>query len=80
MRSSDSTSLETAPLLSSPRNHGAINEPEYPNPNSPDPGVAHISKTDLIWVLTGLWSAVFLGALDGKQVLWHHPPALMNRL
>lgn len=24
-----------------------------------------ISKSDLVWVLTGLWSAVFLGALDG---------------
>lgn len=24
-----------------------------------------ISRIDLIWVLAGLWSAVFLGALDG---------------
>ena len=24
-----------------------------------------VSKTDLAWVLAGLWSAVFLGALDG---------------
>jgi hypothetical protein len=80
MRSSDSTSLETTPLLSSPRDHGAINEPEYPNPISPDPVVVHISRTDLIWVLTGLWSAVFLGALDGEQLLWHYPPSLMNRL
>lgn len=28
-----------------------------------------ISHIDLIWVLTGLWSAVFLGALDGSLVL-----------
>ena len=28
-----------------------------------------ISRIDLIWVLTGLWSAVFLGALDGSLVL-----------
>ncbi|KAL5530624.1 hypothetical protein ACEPAF_6882 [Sanghuangporus sanghuang] len=27
-----------------------------------------VSKYDLIWVLTGLWSAVFLGALDGTIV------------
>lgn len=25
-----------------------------------------ISRGDLTWVLAGLWSAVFLGALDGK--------------
>lgn len=26
-----------------------------------------ISRADLIWVLAGLWSAVFLGALDGES-------------
>ncbi|KAI0786360.1 MFS general substrate transporter [Abortiporus biennis] len=30
--------------------------------------VNKISRTDLIWVLAGLWSAVFLGALDGTIV------------
>ena len=26
-----------------------------------------VSKGDLAWVLAGLWSAVFLGALDGRE-------------
>ena len=25
-----------------------------------------VSRADLVWVLAGLWSAVFLGALDGE--------------
>lgn len=31
-------------------------------------GLNKVSRTDLIWILLGLWSAVFLGALDGA---WH---------
>jgi hypothetical protein len=31
-----------------------------------------ISRADLIWVLAGLWSAVFLGALDGPFPLADH--------
>ncbi|KAI0254310.1 vacuolar amino acid permease [Lactifluus subvellereus] len=68
MRSGDSSPSESSPLLSSPRDHGANDEPAYSRPDSPDPVVAPISRADLIWVLTGLWSAVFLGALDGTIV------------
>ena len=28
--------------------------------------INRVSGIDLIWILTGLWSAVFLGALDGQ--------------
>lgn len=66
MRSGDLSPSEFSPLLSSPRDHGANDEPAY-SPDSPDLVVAPISRADLIWVLTGLWSAVFLGALDGKH-------------
>jgi hypothetical protein len=26
------------------------------------------SQADIVWILTALWSAVFLGALDGKFI------------
>ena len=29
-----------------------------------------VSRADLVWILAGLWSAVFLGALDGAWRLW----------
>ncbi|KAI0069016.1 vacuolar amino acid permease [Artomyces pyxidatus] len=32
------------------------------------PPVNHVSRSHLFWVLAGLWSAVFLGALDGTIV------------
>lgn len=40
-----------------------VQEDESP---SSIPSTKPISRADLIWVLTGLWSAVFLGALDGS--------------
>ncbi|KAF8268308.1 major facilitator superfamily domain-containing protein [Lactarius quietus] len=59
---------QSSPLLSSPRELGANDEPEAPFPTSPDPVVIHLSRADLLWVLVGLWSPVFLGALDGTIV------------
>jgi hypothetical protein len=67
MNSSDSSLSESTALLSSLRDHRANGDSECSSPDSQDPIVVHISKTDLIWVLAGLWSAVFLGALDGKH-------------
>jgi hypothetical protein len=66
MSSRDSTPSESSPLLTSPRDHLTDNGPGRPFPDPPDPEVFRVSKMDLIWVLAGLWSAVFLGALDGK--------------
>ncbi|EGO01838.1 hypothetical protein SERLA73DRAFT_71001 [Serpula lacrymans var. lacrymans S7.3] len=60
-------SKESQPLLTH-------HHPEYtppPGPSSPDvlQQQNHTPKADLFWILTGLWSAVFLGALDGKSSL-----------
>lgn len=32
----------------------------------PTPPPSAVSRADLVWILAGLWSAVFLGALDGN--------------
>ncbi len=32
----------------------------------PAPALNKFSRADTIWILAGLWSAVFLGALDGS--------------
>ena len=48
--------------------YGATEDPEVPTPASalyPTPPPNKVSRSDLAWVLAGLWSAVFLGALDG---------------
>lgn len=34
------------------------------------PLLNQFSGIDLFWILTGLWSAVFLGALDGKSSIY----------
>ncbi|KAI0269230.1 vacuolar amino acid permease [Gloeopeniophorella convolvens] len=71
MPSRDPSPSETSPLLSSPRNHRPNDDLEEscpPSPTSADTLASRLSRTDLIWVLAGLWSAVFLGALDGTIV------------
>jgi MFS family permease len=68
MRSRDWPHSESSPLLPPSRDLCANDEPEAPVPTSPDPVVIHLSKADLLWVLVGLWSPVFLGALDGTIV------------
>ena len=66
MRTSyDSTPTERDPLLSRESQlsqdsaTSAVNVPGKVLPHN------HVSKTTLVWILFGLWSAVFLGALDG---------------
>jgi hypothetical protein len=66
MSSRASTPSESSPLLPSPRNHLTNDGLGRPFADPPDPEVFRVSRMDLIWVLAGLWSAVFLGALDGK--------------
>lgn len=69
MASRVSTPSESSPLLSSPRNNLANDALESPPvPDSPDPEAFRVSRMDLIWILAGLWSAIFLGALDGTIV------------
>lgn len=64
--SSPSSSPEYRPLLS----HSP--PPSYSSSLSSDdrpPAAAkQVSSGDLVWILAGLWSAVFLGALDGTIV------------
>jgi hypothetical protein len=66
-------------LIPSPHDHLANDGLEHPSLDAPDPEVFHVSRMDLIWILAGLWSAVFLGALDGKH---SHvaPQSVLDRL
>ncbi|KAH7918833.1 vacuolar amino acid permease [Leucogyrophana mollusca] len=65
-----SSPKETQPLL-----HDHEPEPSYdsvqtagPSTSDEPPALNQVSRTDLFWILSGLWSAVFLGALDGTIV------------
>ncbi|KAL1946941.1 hypothetical protein VTO73DRAFT_15045 [Trametes versicolor] len=64
---------ETRPLLHNHDDHphsyhsASSSRTQSPEPAEP-PSLNKISRSDLIWVLAGLWSAVFLGALDGTIV------------
>jgi hypothetical protein len=70
-RRSRSPSAERQPLLAgspTPTRYSAPSRPQSPDEtdtvsikNSP----SHRSRAELAWILAGLWSAVFLGALDG---------------
>ena len=66
MHSRAPTPSESSPLISSPHDHRPSDGLEHPISVSPDPEVFRVSRIDLVWILAGLWSAVFLGALDGK--------------
>ncbi|KAI0036084.1 MFS general substrate transporter [Vararia minispora EC-137] len=71
-RRSPSPSSEREPLLSSSSQTHAVYS-QSPRSTSPEDssainGPLKRSRADLIWVLAGLWSAVFLGALDGTIV------------
>lgn len=72
-----SNSPERQPLLSgesSPtvysrsRSRSPEDEPAVGLVDQPKDAPVHTSRADLVWVLAGLWSAVFLGALDGVVV------------
>jgi hypothetical protein len=67
MHSRAPTPSESSPLISSPHDHRPSDPLERPIPDSPNPEVFRVSRIDLVWILAGLWSAVFLGALDGKH-------------
>ncbi|KAJ7283826.1 major facilitator superfamily domain-containing protein [Mycena rebaudengoi] len=58
---------ETDPLLKNtpPSYHSVddVDEESPPDADSPPPSLNNFSKGDIIWILAGLWSAVFLGAL-----------------
>lgn len=62
------TPKERQPLLSrasSPESFSDNETAATDNEHAPPPLNA-FSQSDICWILAGLWSAVFLGALDGK--------------
>ncbi|OSC99177.1 MFS general substrate transporter [Trametes coccinea BRFM310] len=64
---------ETRPLLhdrdARPQSYRSASSSRTQSPEPADPPVLNkVSRSDLMWVLAGLWSAVFLGALDGTIV------------
>ncbi|KAI9574971.1 vacuolar amino acid permease [Boletus coccyginus] len=67
--SSSRSSKESRPLL-----HPPVRSPSYnslhspPSPTEDAPPLNHVSRVDFFWIVSGLWSAVFLGALDGTVV------------
>ena len=68
MHSRAPTPSESSPLISPPHDHQPSDGLTSPISDSPDPEVFRVSRIDLVWILAGLWSAVFLGALDGKHL------------
>ncbi|KAF7355174.1 Vacuolar amino acid permease [Mycena sanguinolenta] len=66
--SSTVSAVETVPLLkdSPPAYYNSLDDEEVPEPLSPivdPPLLNNFSSRDVAWILAGLWSAVFLGAL-----------------
>lgn len=68
MSQDDRGHSESQPLLvdSRPASPCSSNE-SGPQPESAAP-LNKVSRHDLYWILAGLWSAVFLGAVDGSHV------------
>jgi hypothetical protein len=71
--SSRSSSKESQPLLSANRDQEAssyhsVQVSESSLPIDDPPPLNQVSRVELFWILAGLWSAVFLGSLDGA--LW----------
>ncbi|EPQ59602.1 vacuolar amino acid permease [Gloeophyllum trabeum ATCC 11539] len=66
MSFSSKSDSEARPLLDDRRSsYGSADSEETTSPETP---LNKVSRSDLIWILAGLWSAVFLGALDGTIV------------
>lgn len=53
---------ETSPLLG----HQGTESRHVASENTPETNDKKADGVNLVWVLTALWSAVFLGALDGS--------------
>ncbi|KAF9246956.1 vacuolar amino acid permease [Melanogaster broomeanus] len=72
-RSSSPHCKETQPLLQHndhdcDQSYDSIQSAETSTPEEPPP-LNEVSGTDFFWIVSGLWSAVFLGALDGTDQL-----------
>ncbi|KAF8138171.1 vacuolar amino acid permease [Boletus edulis] len=61
---------ESHPLLNpslSPASYSSLPPPASPTHQDPPPS-NNVSRANFFWIVSGLWSAVFLGALDGTVV------------
>ncbi|KAG1874610.1 vacuolar amino acid permease [Suillus subalutaceus] len=68
--SSRSSSKESQPLLchrDQESSYNSVQASESSLPIDPPP-LNQVSRVELFWILAGLWSAVFLGSLDGTIV------------
>lgn len=64
-----STNDERTPLLSNGEPDSPIDATDSPDsPITQKVAFKETSTADLVWILVGLWTAVFLGALDGTIV------------
>lgn len=68
--SSRSSSKESQPLLRDHDQESSYNSVQASESNLPidPPPLNQVSRVELFWILSGLWSAVFLGSLDGTIV------------
>lgn len=68
---------ERQPLLSRASTPNSLSEDgtDATDDEYAPPPLNDFSKSDICWILAGLWSAVFLGALDGK---FHGPICRSN--
>lgn len=55
---------ESHPLIIPARPPSSYSSIQSPIPDDPPP-LNDVSRVDFFWIVSGLWSAVFLGALDG---------------
>ncbi|KAJ6599231.1 vacuolar amino acid permease [Mycena vulgaris] len=69
---SSSSAVETQPLLKEPApSYHSVDDVDAGSSADADqspPPLNNFSRGDVAWILAGLWSAVFLGALDGTVV------------
>jgi hypothetical protein len=75
-----SSSSERQPLLDGPVDTYTATSDGPGNHGAPKKQPFQISGKDLAWVLAGLWSAVFLGALDGTRLTFLEAIQLANSL
>ncbi|EIN10661.1 vacuolar amino acid permease [Punctularia strigosozonata HHB-11173 SS5] len=72
IRTASPDAAETRALLSEspPPSYHAVDDSDADTSSdvSSAPMLNQVSRSDLAWILAGLWSAVFLGALDGTIV------------
>ncbi|KAG1791362.1 vacuolar amino acid permease [Suillus plorans] len=68
--SSRSSSKESRPLLRDHDQESSYNSVQALESSLPidPPPLNQVSRVELFWILSGLWSAVFLGSLDGTIV------------